>query len=89
MTTKQPPPPPTPYRLAKLPGGYWILGGDCGPIGPYSTKGEAEDDRRGLVRSERPGAVWSSDPVPGVDNSRWAGIFESRGAATPAAAAGE
>lgn len=33
---------------------WWIVGNDdYGPIGPYETKQEAEDDRRGLNRFYR------------------------------------
>ena len=33
-------------------GGYWWITGvpDCEDCGPYHTKAEAEDDRRGMAR---------------------------------------
>jgi len=35
-------------RLGKY---WWILGDeDAGPMGPYDTKAEAEDDRKGVKR---------------------------------------
>lgn len=43
-------------------GGHWeILGFESGPVGPYHSKGEAEDDRRGLsrfLRMEAKGELW-------------------------------
>jgi hypothetical protein len=41
---------------------WWILGmGDYGPVGPYDRHGDAEDDRRGLIRffrhQDEPGFV--------------------------------
>ncbi len=36
-------------RLGKY---WWIVGDEeAGPYGPYNTKAEAEDDRRGLKRT--------------------------------------
>ena len=29
---------------------WWITGLECGPLGPYDTKAEAEDDRKGVAR---------------------------------------
>jgi hypothetical protein len=43
-------------NITKRPDGWWITdtpadyGGD---VGPYTTKAEADDDRRGLERFER------------------------------------
>jgi len=32
-------------------GFWWILGDEeYGPYGPYNTKAEAEDDKRGIIR---------------------------------------
>ena len=46
-----------PLTLAKRTDGYWIVGleDDGRPLdcGPYSSKAEAEDDRRGLERSAK------------------------------------
>lgn len=43
---------------------WWITGDDEGPFGPYNTKREADEDRRGLTRSERFALdhdYWTSD----------------------------
>ena len=37
-------------RITKRRRGFWILGFDCGPVGPYKYKYEAEEDLRGLIR---------------------------------------
>lgn len=37
-------------ELQKRTDGWWILGFECGPVGPYETKAEATDDQRGLTR---------------------------------------
>jgi len=41
-------------KLVKRDDGWWIAevpgGGDCGP---YATKAEADEDRRGLERTEK------------------------------------
>lgn len=44
-------------RIARRHGAWWILGGgdDAGDIGPYATRREAEEDRRGLERTARYG----------------------------------
>ena len=43
--------------LAKTTAGWWVLDatGEIldAPCGPYSSRAEAEDDRRGLERSEK------------------------------------
>ena len=46
---------------------WWILGDeDAGPMGPYVTEAEAEEDCKGLIRSDRygdePGFVTVDDP---------------------------
>ena len=51
----------------KLGSHWWITGDEkAGHIGPYDTKAEAEDDRRGLTRSNRyedePGFVTIDKP---------------------------
>lgn len=33
--------------------GWWIVGMCCGPMGPYSTREQAEDDWRGVQRFYR------------------------------------
>ena len=48
--------------LIHRPDGWWITGlADCDDCGPYTTRAEADDDRRGLERCEkyghRPGYV--------------------------------
>jgi len=47
-------------------GAWWILGMDDGPIGPYSRRADADDDRRGLLRfakfENRPGYVTIDKP---------------------------
>lgn len=48
-------------------GKWWVLGyRDFGPMGPYDTKAEAEEKRRGLERTLRymdePGFI-STEPV--------------------------
>ena len=41
-------------RTAKLGKFYWIIGDEeFGPYGPYDTKCEAEEDRIGVMRTER------------------------------------
>ena len=41
-------------RTKKLGKHWWITGDEeVGPMGPYPTKAEAEDDRHGLVRFEK------------------------------------
>lgn len=30
---------------------WWIVGDDDGPFGPYHTKKECDEDRRGIVRT--------------------------------------
>lgn len=37
-------------ELERRSDGWWILGFECGPVGPYETKAEAQEDQRGLVR---------------------------------------
>ena len=48
-----------PLTLAKTTAGWWVLDatGEIldAPCGPYSSRAEAEDDRRGLERSEKYG----------------------------------
>jgi hypothetical protein len=39
-------------QLVKRPDGWWITGLDA-DLGPYATKPEAEDDRRGVERFYR------------------------------------
>jgi hypothetical protein len=65
------------YQLTHHGGAWWIVSDDP-PMGPYTTKAEAEDDRRGLERSARPNAVWTIDPVPGAVVSQWSDIFPPR-----------
>ena len=36
--------------IERRPDGWWIVGYECGDCGPYSTKAEAEQDRRGMRR---------------------------------------
>lgn len=46
-------------ELQKLPDGWWITDPDADPAvypqgyGPYATKAEAENDRRGMLRFEK------------------------------------
>ena len=41
-------------KTVKRKDGWWIEGvPECDSIGPYDTKAEAEDDRRGLERTEK------------------------------------
>ncbi len=44
-----------PRLLTKRLGAWWWIVGDedAGPMGPYHTKAEADDDRRGLLRTYR------------------------------------
>lgn len=53
--------------VARLPGGWWIVGDEYGPMGPYERKADAEADRAGLIRYARhehkPGYV-TSEPKP-------------------------
>ena len=45
--------------------GWWILGDDYGPMGPYSTRAEAESDRRGVRRFySHPDDITSDPPRP-------------------------
>jgi hypothetical protein len=50
-------------------GKYWWITGDeeYGPYGPYNTKAEADEDRRGLARtfkySEEPGFVTNENKI--------------------------
>ena len=56
-------------QLEKRPDGWWIVGvpmyrvngESCDACGPYKTRDEAEDDRRGLVR------FWEDNPQYRVD----------------------
>ncbi len=36
--------------LTKTTSGWWILGDDSGPMGPFDTRKEAESDRQGVLR---------------------------------------
>jgi len=40
-------------RLKKLGKSWWIVGHPDGPMGPYDTRREAEEDRRGVNRFNR------------------------------------
>ena len=57
-------------NTTRRPNGWWIETGwhDCPDCGPYTTKAEAEDDRRGLERAEkggdRPGYATIEKPKP-------------------------
>ena len=52
-------------RTARL-GRYWWIVGDeeDGPYGPYDTRAEAEDDRKGVLRFEKFPDDISIDPPP-------------------------
>lgn len=51
--------------------GWWIVGLDCGPTGPYATRAEAQSDLSGLRRwyrenaKEEPRALFSKAGLPG------------------------
>jgi hypothetical protein len=54
-------------EVRKLGAKWWITGDDeCGLIGPYDTRTEAEADRKGIVRTMRnidtPG-YWTTQKV--------------------------
>jgi len=55
-------------------GSWWIVGHSDGPMGPYSTRAEAEDDRRGLMRFEqhenKPGYVTGDKPTKSKETKR-------------------
>ena len=56
-------------RTARL-GRYWWIVGDeeDGPYGPYDTRAEAEDDRKGIRRFERfPDDVSVDLPPPDLE----------------------
>ena len=47
--------PHNPYQLTRgydreRPKLWWVLGFECGPMGPYKTKEEAQDDARGVEK---------------------------------------
>jgi len=42
------------FTVRRMGNSWWIVGDEeDGPYGPYDTKTEAEDDRKGLNRTER------------------------------------
>ena len=47
-------------KSVKRKGEWWIEDvSECDPVGPYNTKSEAEDDQKGLARTERYGKLRS------------------------------
>lgn len=46
--------------LEKRKDGWWVVGGPSGvaDMGPYTTKGEADEDRRGVERWIRANKRW-------------------------------
>jgi len=60
---------PTRYQIRRRFGWYWIWHNDARPrlLGPYATRADAREDRRGLVdfdrNADRPGFM-TIDPRP-------------------------
>ena len=52
--------------LQRRAGAWWIAGYSGGDMGPYATRAEADDDRRGVLRFYREGLPPSSTAVPAV-----------------------
>ena len=36
------------HTITRRDGAWWVDGFECGPMGPYATKAEAEDDAKGV-----------------------------------------
>ncbi len=41
------------YQIRRGKRGWWILGFECGAMGPYKTRAEALEDARGVQRFYR------------------------------------